>query len=83
MAEDRSQAEARLAALQRDEALNTLAAVRREMTTVLQEHRASELQLAETVRGLEAQLMQARDTIDHMERSAFWRARRWWLRLRS
>jgi len=73
----------RLVALQRDEAVLTLAAVRRELTVVLQEHRANELQLAETIRRLEGDLMQARDTIAHMERSAFWRARRWWARLRG
>jgi hypothetical protein len=83
MPEDRSREDPRLVALQRDEALHTIAALRREMTTVLQEHRASELHLAETVRRLQGDLMQARDTISHMERSAFWRARQWWVRLRG
>ena len=76
-------ADARLVALQRDEAVQTLAAVRRELNSVLEEHRANELQLADTVRRLEGDLMQARDTIRHMERSAFWRARGWWARLRG
>jgi hypothetical protein len=76
-------ADTRLVALQRDEAVHTLAAVRRELTAVLQEHRANELQLADTVRRLEGELMQARDTISHMERSIFWRARQWWVRLRG
>ena len=71
-----------LTRLQRDEAINTLSAVRRELTVVLQEHRANELQLADTIRDLESRLMQAQDTIHHMERSAFWRARNWWVRLR-
>ena len=80
---ERAGSDGALTRLQRDEALNTLAAVRRELTVVLQEHRASELQLADTVRDLESRLMQAQDTIRHMERSAFWRARNWWVRLRG
>jgi hypothetical protein len=75
--------DARLLALQREEAVSTLDAVRREMTVVLQEHRSNELQLAETIRQLQRDLMQARDTIDHMERSVFWRARQWLVRLRG
>lgn len=76
-------ADARLVALQRDEAVQTLAAVRRELSTVLEEHRANELELADTVRRLEGELMQARDTIRHMERSAFWRVRTWLQQLRG
>ena len=83
MPDSTPRADARLVALQRDEAVQTLAAVREELSTVLQEHRANELQLADTVRRLEGDLMQARDTIRHMERSAFWRARGWWARLRG
>jgi len=83
MPDSTTRADPRLVALQRDEAEQTLAAVRRELTAVLEEHRANELQLADTVRRLEGDLMQARDTIHHMERSAFWRARRWWARLRG
>ncbi len=73
---------ARLAEMQRDEALATLAGVRRELTVALQEHRANELHLSQRIRETETRLMQARDTIHHMERSIFWRARRW-LRLRG
>ena len=82
MSDEQARAEARLAALQRDEAVNTLAAVRREFSAALQEHRANELHLAEEIRETERQLMQARDTIAHMERSLFWRARNLWVRLR-
>ena len=78
-----ARAAARLAAMQRDEALATLAAVRQEFTAALREHRANELHLATKIRETETQLMQARDTIHHMERSVFWRARQWWLRLRG
>jgi hypothetical protein len=81
--EDSARAEARLAAMQRDEALATLAAVRRELTAALQEHRANELHLADAVRDAQARLFEARDTIRHMERSIFWRARQWWVRLRG
>jgi hypothetical protein len=83
MTEESARAEARLAAMQRDEALDTLAAVRREMTTVLEEHRANELHLAASIRETETALAQARDRISHMERSLFWRARRWLVRLRG
>jgi small-conductance mechanosensitive channel len=83
MSEESARAEARLAAMQRDEALNTLAAVRRELTAALQEHRANELHLAASIRATETQLAQARDTIGHMERSLFWRVRQWVVRLRG
>ena len=83
MTEEAARAQARLTALQRDEALSTLAAVRREMTVVLQEHRASELHLAARIRETETALAQARDRISHMERSLFWRARQWLVRLRG
>ena len=83
MREEAARAEARLAALQRDEALGTLAAVRRELTAVLQEHRANELHLAASIRKTETELAQARDRISHMERSLFWRARHWLVRLRG
>ncbi len=83
MSEESARAEARLAAKQRDEALETLAAVRRELTAALQEHRANEQHLAAAVREAQAQLLQARDTIHHMERSIVWRARQWWVRLRG
>ena len=73
-------AEARLAELQRDEALRTLAQVRRELTDALREHRANEQHLAARVVHVETELEQARDTIRHMERSVFWRLRRWFLR---
>jgi hypothetical protein len=75
-------AEARLAAMQRDEALHTLAEVRREFTAALKEHRANELHLADAVRQTERQLMQARDTIANMERSLFWRTGKLFARLR-
>jgi small-conductance mechanosensitive channel len=81
--EESARAEARLAALQRDEALDTLAGVRRELTRALQEHRANEQHLADAVRVAQTQLLQARDTIHHMERSIFWRARQWWIRVRG
>lgn len=83
MTEESARAEARLTALQRDEALETLAAVRRDMTAVLQEHRANELHLAASIRETETALAQARDRISHMERSLFWRARQWLVRLRG
>ena len=83
MSEDEARAEAKLAAMQRDEALRTLDAVRKEFTLVLQQHRANELHLATEIREAQRQLMQARDTIEHMERSLFWRARQWWVRLRG
>jgi hypothetical protein len=73
----------RLVELQRDEALSTLAAVRRELTAALQEHRAHELHLAQKIREAVAEILQLRDTIQHMERSVFWRARLWCLRLRG
>ena len=79
MSEDSARAEARLAALQRDEAQRTLAAVRRELTDALREHRANEQHLAARVVEVETELQQARDTIRHMERSLFWRARCWLL----
>lgn len=83
MTDESARAEAKLAVMQRDEALDTLAAVRREMTTVLQEHRASELHLAASIRETETALAQAHDRISHMERSIFWRARQWLVRLRG
>ena len=82
MTEVEARAEARLAQLQRDEAMRTLASVRDELTRVLEEHRANELRLAEVVQAAQRDLMQARDTIVHMERSLFWRARVWLRRLR-
>lgn len=78
-----SNAEARLAAKGRDEALRMLDAAREEFTAALQRHRANELHLAKEIRETQRQLIQARDTIHHMERSAFWRARRLWVRLRG
>src|SRR6266851_9910470 len=66
---DSARAEARLAAMQRDEALATVAAVRRELTAALQEHRANELHLAAAVLDAQGRLLEARDTIHHMERS--------------
>jgi hypothetical protein len=81
MSDDQARAAARLAALQRDEAIGTLAGVRRELTAALREKRANEQHLADAVREAQAQLLQARDTIQHMERSRFWRARQWWMRL--
>jgi hypothetical protein len=39
--------------------------------------------LASDARRLETELAQARDRIVHMERSAFWRARLFWNRLRG
>jgi hypothetical protein len=78
--DDVERAKARLVALQRDEAVNTLAGVRRELTRALEEQRANELHLAGAVREAQSQLLQARDTIAHMERSVFWRARQWWVR---
>ena len=82
MTEVEARAEARLAQLQRDEALRTLASVRDELTRALEEHRANELRLAEVVQAAQRDLLQARDTIVHMERSLFWRARVWLRRLR-
>jgi predicted nuclease with TOPRIM domain len=82
MADDSSPA-ARLTALQRDEALHTLASVRREMSATLREHCASERHLADAVRRTEIELAEARDRIRHMERSLFWRARCWFVRLRE
>ena len=81
MTEAEARAQMRLAELQRDEALRTLASVRDEMTRALEEHRANELHLAAKVVETERQLLQARDTIAHMERSVFWRARVWFTRL--
>ena len=81
MTEAEARAEARLAQLQRDEAMRTLASVRDELTRVLEEHRANELRLAEVVQAAQRDLLQARDTIVHMERSLFWRARVWLRRL--
>ena len=83
MTDEEERARARLTALQRDEALTTLAGVRRELTRALEEARANELHLADAVRDAQTQLLQARDTIAHMERSIFWRARRWLLRWRG
>jgi hypothetical protein len=83
MSDEAARAAAKLAAMQRDEALNTLAAVRRELTAALQEHRAHEQHLAAAVRATETELAQARDRIGHMERSLFWRARQWIVRLRG
>ena len=77
----RSAATERLAGLQRDEALRTVASVRDELTRVLEEHRANELHLAEAVRDAQGRLLQAQDTIAHMERSVFWRLRTWVARL--
>ena len=82
MTEAEARAEARLAQLQRDEAMRTLASVRDELTRALEEHRANELRLAEVVQAAQRDLLQARDTIVHMERSLFWRARVWLRRLR-
>jgi hypothetical protein len=70
-----ARAEARLAVMQRDEALSTLKGVRQELTAALQEHRAHELRLAADIREAQRALLEARDRIQHMERSAFWRAR--------
>jgi hypothetical protein len=81
--DDVERAKARLVALQRDEAVNTLAGVRRELTRALEEQRVNELHLAGAVREAQSQLLQARDTIAHMERSIFWRARQWWVRMRG
>jgi hypothetical protein len=78
-----SEARARLAELQRDEAVRTVADVRAELTHALQEHRANELHLAAKVREAETELAQARDQVAHMERSVFWRARVWLNRLRG
>jgi len=83
MTEDESRAAVRLAERHRDEALRTLASVREEVTRALEDHRANELHLAEKIRGAELQLAQALDTIAHMERSVFWRARQWVMRLRG
>ena len=70
-----ARAEARLARMQRDEAQATIAAVRQELTTALVEHRAHETRLGEEIREAQRQLMEARDRIQHMERSVFWRVR--------
>lgn len=83
MPEESARAQARLAILQRDEALRTLASVRREMTAALREHQANELHLAACIKETETQLAQARDRIQHMERSIFWRARQWIAGLRG
>jgi hypothetical protein len=83
MAGEPSNAEARLAAMERDEAVRMLDTARDEFAAALQRHRANELHLAKEIRETQRQLMQARDTIHHMERSAFWRARRLWVRLRG
>jgi len=77
MTDDQARAAARLAEMQRDEALRTLEGVRGELTQALQEHRANELHLAAEIRDAQTQLAQARDRIAHMERSLFWRARAW------
>ena len=83
MTEAEARAEARLAEQQRDEALRTLASVRDELTRVLTEQRANELHLAAKVQEAQRDLLQARDTIAHMERSLFWRARVWFSRVRA
>jgi hypothetical protein len=70
-------------AAQRDEALRLLERERAEFAAALRAHRANELHLAGVVRETQRQLMQAHDTIHHMERSLFWRARLLWLRLRG
>jgi len=56
---------------------------REEFEAALARHRANELHLATEVREAQRQLVQARDTIAHMERSWFWRARKVWVRLRG
>lgn len=71
-----------LAELQRDEALRTVRAVREELTVALRERDATERRLAEHIQQTEIALMKARDEIDHMRRSRFWRARTWSMRLR-
>jgi hypothetical protein len=76
MPDEPSPADARLAELRLDEALRTLAGVRRELTDALREHRANEQHLAARVVEVETELEQARDTIRHMERSVFWRLRK-------
>jgi hypothetical protein len=81
--EEGLKAELRLARMQRDEALATLAAVRGELTAALQEARARELSLAADIREAQSQLLEARDRIHHMERSAFWRLRQALLKLRG
>jgi hypothetical protein len=73
MSELFARAKARLAALQRNEALNTLAAVRRELTAALQEPRAQKLQLADIVRETETQLAEAGDHIRYAKHSIYWR----------
>jgi hypothetical protein len=83
MPDELSDVETRRAAAERDEALRLLETAREEFTAALRLHRANELHLAKKIRETERQLMQARDTIHHMERSAFWRARRLWVRLRG
>lgn len=82
MTDDESRAAVRLAEVQRDEALRTLASVRDEATRALEAHRSNELHLAEKIRDAELHLAQARDTIAHMEASVFWRARQWIARVR-
>ena len=70
-------------AAERDEALRLLEDERAEFAAALRVHRDNELHLAKEVRETQRQLMQARDTIHHMERSLFWRARLLWVRLRG
>jgi chromosome segregation ATPase len=55
---------------------------REEFEAALARHRANERHLAAEIREAQRQLLQARDTIAHMERSWFWRARMVWVRLR-
>jgi hypothetical protein len=83
MSDDQTRTSARLAELQRDEAMRTLDSVRVEFTQALREHRANELNLAQKVRETESRLAQAQDRIAHMERSLFWRARSWLMRSRG
>ncbi|HEX6462998.1 MAG TPA: hypothetical protein VFZ98_01040 [Vicinamibacterales bacterium] len=58
-------------------------AEREDYEAAIARHRLNELHLAEAVRQAQLDLAQARDTIAHMERSWFWRARRIWVRVRG
>jgi hypothetical protein len=40
-------------------------------------------QLRERISSLEGQIGQARDTIEHMEKSRFWQARKLWVAVRG
>jgi hypothetical protein len=68
---------------ERDAARLELVEAREEFASALRRHRDNELHLAKEVREAQRQVMQARDTIAHMERSRFWRARLLWVRLRG